>query len=86
MRVFLRDSVTGLYANGERWTTNAVEAFDFRSPVAATFFAVQARLWDTEVLFSFDDPGFDFSVPIRGQGPASSRARSSSMDNGLIRG
>ncbi len=66
MRVLLCDKKTGLYFQSpDRWTSEAVEARDFRSSLKAVVFAEDRGLADAEVFMDFDDPEYNVHLPVR---------------------
>src|ERR1043166_8789954 len=67
MKTILKNRVTGLYFQGVAdWTPRVDEAFDFQGPERLVRFVLAAQL-DTdqvELLFVFDDPRYNISLPI----------------------
>ncbi len=68
MRVFLQNKRTKLYVRGfGEWVQRREQAADFGSSWLALDFAVENKLADLEIVFSFEDRRFDFRLPVRGR-------------------
>jgi hypothetical protein len=69
MRALLRSQRTGLYyKDGNTWTPDPAEAYDFQLGTGAIQHAYNQRLRDVEIVFSFPDRVHDRAVPIREPG------------------
>ena len=67
MRTILKNRVTGLYYQGVAdWSPRVDEAFDFQGPERLVRFVLAAHLdlENMELLFVFDDPQYNISLPI----------------------
>jgi hypothetical protein len=67
MKILLRNKLTANYFQGvEDWTSRLEQAFNFQSPERAAKFVVAALLTvsDIEVVFAFDNPAYNFFLPI----------------------
>jgi hypothetical protein len=65
MKTLLRKVSTGLYYQApDRWTTNPVEAHNFKMIDRALQFVQQWHLCDMELAFAFEDPVEVTRVPL----------------------
>ena len=67
MKIYLRNKSTGLYFQGVAdWTTNLEAAFNFPCPEKAARFVRAAKLNSKgmEIVFGFDNPAYNISLPI----------------------
>ena len=65
MKVLLRDTQTGCYyQEASRWTPDKGAAHDFKQTAQAVGQALESRLDHVEILLSYDDPQFDFVLPL----------------------
>jgi hypothetical protein len=65
MRTLLRKIPSGLYFQGpDRWTSNPVEGFNFKSIDHALQFIERWSLKDVELAFAFNRPNFVTRVPV----------------------
>jgi hypothetical protein len=67
MKVFLRNTRTGLYYRGAfEWTSSRVEALDLGQTQEAIRLAAELHLDAAEVVLGFDDPQEDVALPFQG--------------------
>ena len=67
MKIYLRNKSTGWYFQGVAdWTTNLEAAFNFPCPEKAARFVSAAKLNsnEMEIVFGFDNPAYNISLPI----------------------
>jgi hypothetical protein len=65
MKVLIRDKSLNLYlASGDQWVADANKGWDFQVGVAATDYARAHGLTDIELVYSFRNPGHNFSLPL----------------------
>jgi hypothetical protein len=65
MMVLLRNTQTKwFYREPSQWTSDEHEAMDFQQISRAVRFALEARLENVEILLSYEDPQFNFALPI----------------------
>jgi hypothetical protein len=66
MRILLRDKRTSLYyAGGGRWTEDRTTAQAFANGDALIDEALLQGLQEAEIVYAFEDPAYDLTVPIR---------------------
>ena len=69
MKVFLRDTRTGLfYAGPDQWTTEHAQALEFEGPNFALDRVTQSKLEAVEVVIHFEESAFDIPLKIVGLG------------------
>jgi hypothetical protein len=67
MKVFLRNTHTGLYYRGSfEWTSSRAEALDLGHTQEAIRLAAEFHLDAAEVVLGFDDPLEDVALPFQG--------------------
>ena len=67
MKVFLRNTETGLYYRGAfEWTSVRAEALDLGETNEAIRLAAEFHLEAAEVVLGFDDPQQDIRLPFNG--------------------
>lgn len=67
MKTLLRDKRTACYFQGlSDWTPSVNNAFDFHEPERVVRFVRLAglNLREVEIVFAFDQPGYNISLPI----------------------
>ena len=65
MRILLRNEDTGLYyVHASEWTENPFLAHDFHSGGLATPISAKLNLQKASLLFQFNDPALNFSIPL----------------------
>ena len=66
MRILLRSKLVGAYYAGEgQWTNDRSRAQEFKGGDIAVKEALKHRLIKAEIVYSFENPKNDISVPIR---------------------
>lgn len=69
MKVFLRNTQTGLfYAGPDRWTNEHAEAIEFQGPNFALDLVCESQLQAVEVVVHFEESVFDVPLKIVGTG------------------
>lgn len=69
MKVFLRNTQTGLfYAGPDCWTNEHAEALEFEGPNLALDLVCQSKLQTVEVVVHFEESVFDVPLRIVGTG------------------
>jgi hypothetical protein len=69
MKVFLRNTRTGLfYAGPDQWTNEHSQALEFEGPNFALDRVSQAKLEAVEVVIHFEESAFDIPLKIVGLG------------------
>ena len=65
MRILLRSKLVGAYYAGEgQWTKDPTRAQEFKGGDFAVKEAIKHRLIKAEVVYSFNNPEHDITVPI----------------------
>lgn len=65
MKILLKDEGTGLFYFGHGfWTPSQGQAFDFHSGDHALSVARQHEIAKGEMIFDFEDPQINFSIPV----------------------
>ena len=76
MKVFIKSLATSLFvAVSGGWTANVEEAMDFRRGLKAIDCAHERKLHQAALAYSFDDPKFNFVIPIEFDSAARNRTR-----------
>ena len=70
MKVLLHSRQTGLYRAEDRWVSEPVDASDFHAGAEALRYVSSHHLSDMELCVAFDEPRYNFSLPVK---PSSDR-------------
>jgi hypothetical protein len=69
MKVYLRNTLTGLFYGGpEQWTTESTRALEFPAPDTALDIVSNSKLPSMEVVIHFEDAQFNLPLTIVGLG------------------
>ena len=69
MKVYLRNTLTGLFYGGpEQWTNESTRALEFPAPDTALDIVSNSNLPSMEVVIHFEDAQFNLPLTIVGMG------------------